>query len=132
MSGAIGEETEAQRMEREAKQKEEADDAARNQFPPPPPMTQQNFIQYMQMVEERQRITLEQQNKFFQELLQQNRASETPSLYLSHTRPSQWTRKIGLWILSESSILLDVTIKRRSVTLPICCVDLPHHGGTIL
>ncbi|KAK1619958.1 hypothetical protein QYE76_025475 [Lolium multiflorum] len=62
-------------MEREVKQKEEADEAARNQFPPPPPppMTQQNFIQYMQMVEERQRITLEQQNKFFQELLQQNR-----------------------------------------------------------
>ncbi|KAK1693180.1 hypothetical protein QYE76_009877 [Lolium multiflorum] len=61
-------------MEREAKQKEEADEAARNQFPaPPPPMTQQNFVQYMQMMEERQRITLEQQNKFFQELLQQNR-----------------------------------------------------------
>ncbi|KAK1649890.1 hypothetical protein QYE76_067695 [Lolium multiflorum] len=58
-------------MEREAKQKEEADEAARNR--PPPPMTQQNFIQYMQMVEERQRVTLEQQNKFFQELLQQNR-----------------------------------------------------------
>ncbi|KAK1647639.1 hypothetical protein QYE76_065444 [Lolium multiflorum] len=36
-------------------------------------MTQQNFVQYMQMMEERQRITLEQQNKFFQELLQQNR-----------------------------------------------------------
>ncbi|KAK1632239.1 hypothetical protein QYE76_006554 [Lolium multiflorum] len=61
-------------MEREAKQKEEADDAARNQFPPPPPpMTQQNFVQYMQLVEERQRVTLEQQSKFFQELLQQNR-----------------------------------------------------------
>ncbi|KAK1629357.1 hypothetical protein QYE76_003672 [Lolium multiflorum] len=61
-------------MEREAKQKEEADEAARNQFPPPPPpMTQQNFVQYMQLVEERQRVTLEQQSKFFQELLQQNR-----------------------------------------------------------
>ena len=54
MSGPVGEETEAQRMEREAKQKEEADEAARNQFPPPPPpMTQHNFVQYMQMVEER-------------------------------------------------------------------------------
>ncbi|KAK1620720.1 hypothetical protein QYE76_026237 [Lolium multiflorum] len=61
-------------MEREAKQKEEADEAARNQFPSPPPMTQQNFVQYMQMMEERQRVMLEQQNKFFQELLQQNRA----------------------------------------------------------
>ncbi|KAK1633050.1 hypothetical protein QYE76_007365 [Lolium multiflorum] len=73
MSGATGEESEAQRLEREAKQKEEADEAARNQFPPPPPMTQQNFLQYMQMLEERQRMTMEQQNKFFQELLQQNK-----------------------------------------------------------
>ncbi|KAK1642873.1 hypothetical protein QYE76_060678 [Lolium multiflorum] len=74
MSGLTGEESEAQRIEREAKQKEEADEAARNQFPPPPPpMTQQNFLQYMQMLEEKQRMTMEQQNKFFQELLQQNR-----------------------------------------------------------
>ncbi|KAK1606090.1 hypothetical protein QYE76_029763 [Lolium multiflorum] len=74
MSGAPSEESEEQRLEREARQKAEADEAARNQFPPPPPMTQQNFVQYMQMMEERQRVTLEQQNKFFQELLQQNRA----------------------------------------------------------
>ncbi|KAK1646343.1 hypothetical protein QYE76_064148 [Lolium multiflorum] len=68
MSGATGEESDAQRLEREAKQKQEEDEAARNQFPPPPPpMTQQNFLQYMQMMEERQRITLEQQNKFFQQ-----------------------------------------------------------------
>ncbi|KAK1599860.1 hypothetical protein QYE76_018436 [Lolium multiflorum] len=74
MSGAPGEESEAQRLEREAKQKEEADEAARNQLPPPPPpMTQQNFLQYMQMMEERQRITMEQQNKFFHDLLQQNK-----------------------------------------------------------
>ncbi|KAK1662626.1 hypothetical protein QYE76_050785 [Lolium multiflorum] len=74
MSGLPGEESEAQRLEREAKQKEEADEAARNQFPPPPPpMTQQNFLHYMQMLEERQWMTMEQQNKFFQELLQQNR-----------------------------------------------------------
>ncbi|KAK1617607.1 hypothetical protein QYE76_023124 [Lolium multiflorum] len=74
MSGATGEESDAQRLEREAKQKEVADEAARNQFPPPPPpMTQQNFVQYMEMMEERQRITMEQQNKFFQELLQQNK-----------------------------------------------------------
>jgi hypothetical protein len=76
MSGPTREESEAQRLEREASQKEEADAAAAgNQFPPPPPppMTQQHFLQYMQMMEERQRVTLEQQNKFFQELLQQNR-----------------------------------------------------------
>ncbi|KAK1649370.1 hypothetical protein QYE76_067175 [Lolium multiflorum] len=74
MSGAPSEESEEQRLEREAKQKAEADEAARNQFPPPPPpMTQQNFLQYMQMMEERQRITMEQQNKFFHDLLQQNK-----------------------------------------------------------
>ncbi|KAK1602293.1 hypothetical protein QYE76_008142 [Lolium multiflorum] len=74
MSGTLGNETEAQRMEREAKEKEEAEGAARDQFPPPPPpMTQQNFIQYMQLAEERQRVTLELQNKFLQDLMQQNR-----------------------------------------------------------
>ncbi|KAK1694345.1 hypothetical protein QYE76_011042 [Lolium multiflorum] len=74
MSGTSGEESEEQRIEREARQKAEADEASRTQFPPPPPpMTQQNFVQYMQMLEERQRVTLEQQNRFFQELLQQNR-----------------------------------------------------------
>ncbi|KAK1628800.1 hypothetical protein QYE76_003115 [Lolium multiflorum] len=74
MSGAPSEESEEQRLEREARQKAEADEAARNQFPPPPPpMTQQNFLQYMQMMEERQRITMEQQNKFFHDLLQQNK-----------------------------------------------------------
>ncbi|KAK1653056.1 hypothetical protein QYE76_070861 [Lolium multiflorum] len=73
MSGTSGEESEEQRIEREARQKAEADEAARAQFPPPPPMTQQNFVQYMQMMDERQRVTLEQQNRFFQELLQQNR-----------------------------------------------------------
>ncbi|KAK1628025.1 hypothetical protein QYE76_002340 [Lolium multiflorum] len=73
MSGAPSEESEEQRLEREASRRQ-ADEAARNQFPPPPPpMTQQNFLQYMQMLEERQRVTMEQQNKFFQELLQQNR-----------------------------------------------------------
>ncbi|KAK1682509.1 hypothetical protein QYE76_043357 [Lolium multiflorum] len=80
-------------MEREAKQKEEAEGAARDQFPPPPPpMTQQNFIQYMQLVEERQRVTLEQQNKFFQDLLQQNRVErpENPGVTLAdfqNTKP---------------------------------------------
>ena len=61
MSGTLGEESEAQRLEHEAKQKEEADEAARNPFPPPPPpMMRQNFLQYMQMLEERQRATMEQ------------------------------------------------------------------------
>ncbi|KAK1649236.1 hypothetical protein QYE76_067041 [Lolium multiflorum] len=42
--GTPSEESEEQRIEREA-DKAEADEAARTQFPPPPPMTQQNFVQ---------------------------------------------------------------------------------------
>ncbi|KAK1616552.1 hypothetical protein QYE76_022069 [Lolium multiflorum] len=53
MSGTSGEESEEQRIEREARQKAEADEAS-NFPPPPPPMTQQNFVQYMQMLEDRQ------------------------------------------------------------------------------
>ncbi|KAK1651955.1 hypothetical protein QYE76_069760 [Lolium multiflorum] len=59
-------------------------------------MTQQNFVQYMQMMDERQRVTLEQQNRFFQELLATELrgmrireslcTSRIPSQYLLHTR----------------------------------------------
>ncbi|KAK1651525.1 hypothetical protein QYE76_069330 [Lolium multiflorum] len=103
-------------MEREAKQKEEAEGAARDQFPPPPPpMTQQNFIQYMQLVEERQRVTLEQQNKFFQDLLQQNRVErpENQGVTLAdfqNTKPISFAyapepmdAEDGSWTPSESS-----------------------------
>jgi hypothetical protein len=41
-------------METEAKAKEAADAAAREPLPPPPPfLTQQDFAQYMRMVDER-------------------------------------------------------------------------------
>ncbi|KAK1694992.1 hypothetical protein QYE76_011689 [Lolium multiflorum] len=72
LSGELGGYVRSEESEESEAQK--ADEAARTQFPPPPPpMTQQNFVQYMQMMDERQRVTLEQQNRFFQELLQQNR-----------------------------------------------------------
>ncbi|KAK1677772.1 hypothetical protein QYE76_038620 [Lolium multiflorum] len=53
-------------------------------------MTQQNFIHML--VEERQRVTLEQQNKFFHDLLQQNRVErpENPGVTLAdfqNTKP---------------------------------------------
>ncbi|KAK1626698.1 hypothetical protein QYE76_001013 [Lolium multiflorum] len=136
MSGTLGDETEAQRMEREAKQKEEAEGAARDQFPPPPPMTQQNFIQYMQLVEERQRVTLEQQNKFFQELLQQNRVErpENPGVTLAdfqNTKPISFAyapepMDAEDWLMdtSESSTPLDVTTKRRESNVPESIVEL--------
>ncbi|KAK1590257.1 hypothetical protein QYE76_018765 [Lolium multiflorum] len=108
-------------MEREAKQKEEAEGAARDQFPPPPPpMTQQNFVQYMQLVEERQRVTLEQQNKFFQELLQRAGVERQESGHLArlpNTKPisfayarSQWTGRLA-YGSGESSTLLDADKK---------------------
>ncbi|KAK1620910.1 hypothetical protein QYE76_026427 [Lolium multiflorum] len=78
-------------MEREAKKRKRLRVQPRSVSPPPPPMTQ-NFIQYMQLVEERQRVTLEQQNKFFQELMQQNRVErpENPGVTLAdfqNTKP---------------------------------------------
>ena len=46
-------ETEAVRLEREAKQKEEEDAAARGEIPQPPhPMMHPNFQQYMRGLEE--------------------------------------------------------------------------------
>jgi hypothetical protein len=50
----VGEESEQQRMETEAKVKEAADAAAREPLPPPPPfLTQQDFAQYMRTADER-------------------------------------------------------------------------------
>ncbi|KAK1613430.1 hypothetical protein QYE76_037103 [Lolium multiflorum] len=57
-------------MEREAKQREEAEGAARDQFPPPPPTHGKFYPVHAE--EERQRET-GKQNKFFHDLLQQNR-----------------------------------------------------------
>jgi hypothetical protein len=69
-------------------------------------MAQQNSLQYMQMMEERRRATLEQQNNFFQELLQHNRierpenqeslclTSRTPNQYPLPMNQSQWMLKI--------------------------------------
>ncbi|KAK1616990.1 hypothetical protein QYE76_022507 [Lolium multiflorum] len=137
MSGAPSEESEEQRLEREAKQKAEADEAARNQFPPPPPpMTQQNFLQYMQMLEERQRVTMEQQNKFFQELLQQNRVErpENQGVTLSdfqNTKPISFAyapepMDTEDWLMDTERKLntLDVTTWRRESNVPESIVEL--------
>src|SRR3954464_12576333 len=52
-----------QRMEREAKEKADADAANQGTLPPPMrPLMEQNFMQYMQMMQENQ-------NKFMEELL---------------------------------------------------------------
>ncbi|KAK1551500.1 hypothetical protein QYE76_017486 [Lolium multiflorum] len=133
MSGAPGEESEAQRLEREAKQKEEADEAARNQFPPPPPpMTQQNFLQYMQMLEERQRVTMEQQNKFFQELLQQNRVerpeNQGVTLYATHLlcgpAASWWDNIVAVYPADKVFTWDEFKRKFRESNVPESIVEL--------
>ena len=61
-------ETEDERMEREAKAKEEAEAANRNQGHP---ITAQDFAQYIRMVEDGRRRDQETQNKFMEGLLTQ-------------------------------------------------------------
>jgi hypothetical protein len=70
----VGEESEQQRMETEAKAKEAADAVAREPLPPPPPfLTQQDFAQYMRIADERHRMLIECQTKMVQDLMDRNR-----------------------------------------------------------
>jgi hypothetical protein len=64
METGIGNETEAQRIEREAKEKADQEIAANQGLPLPPlrPLMEQNFMQYMQMMQQNQ-------NKFMAELV---------------------------------------------------------------
>jgi hypothetical protein len=56
----VGEESEQQRMENEAKAKEEAEAANRGPLPPLPQfLTHQDFVEYMRMSDERQRMLIE-------------------------------------------------------------------------
>jgi hypothetical protein len=74
MATIVGEESEQQRMEIEAKAKEAVDAAAREPLPPPPPfLTQQDFAQYMRMADERQRMLIEGQTKMMQDMVDRNR-----------------------------------------------------------
>jgi hypothetical protein len=68
MDPGVERETEQQRQEREAKQKAKADATAMEPPQPPRPISEQNFLQYMQFVEENRRRDQEQQNKFMQDL----------------------------------------------------------------
>ncbi|KAK1648029.1 hypothetical protein QYE76_065834 [Lolium multiflorum] len=132
MSGTSGEESEEQRIEREARQKAEADEAARAQFPPPPPpMTQQNFVQYMQMLEERQRVTLEQQNRFFQELLQQNRV-ERPENQGVTLSDFQNTKPISFAYAPEPMDAEDWLMDTERKLNTVGCNDLEKKDNAIL
>jgi hypothetical protein len=74
MAMVVGEESEQQRMEIEAKAKEAADAAAREPLSPPPPfLTQQDFSQYMRTPDERQRMLIECQIKMVQDVVDRNR-----------------------------------------------------------
>src|SRR3954464_6764013 len=79
MDTGVGMETVQQRMEREAKEKADADAANQESLPPPMrPLMEQNFMQCMQMMQETQ-------NKFMEELLGQanQRAPEGGGVSLS-------------------------------------------------
>jgi hypothetical protein len=74
MAVVVGEESEQQRMETEAKAKEAADAAVREPLPPPPPfLSQQDFAQYMRMADERQHMLIECQTKMVQDVMDRNR-----------------------------------------------------------
>jgi hypothetical protein len=79
----VGEESEQQRMENEANAKEEAHAAARGLLPPPPPpfLTQQDFAQYIRMVDERQRMLIESQAKMMQEMMDHNREGRNEGVH---------------------------------------------------
>jgi hypothetical protein len=78
----VGEESEQQRMEIEAKAKEAADAAAREPLPPPPPfLTQQDFAQYMRMEDERQRLLIECQTKMMQDVMDHNREGRNEGVH---------------------------------------------------
>lgn len=77
----------AQKVREEQENKEKADQdaanaAAGNVVPPPPPrlVSEEGFLRYINMVEERNRAQTEAQNKFFQEVLgrNQDRGREGP------------------------------------------------------
>jgi hypothetical protein len=73
MATVVGEESEQQRMDTEAKAKEAADAAAREPLPPPAPfLTRQDFAQYMMMADERQRMLIECQTKMMQDVMDHN------------------------------------------------------------
>jgi hypothetical protein len=73
MAMVVGEESEQQRMETEAKAKEAADATARELLPPPPFLTQQDFAQYMRTADERQCMLIECQIKMVQDVMDHNR-----------------------------------------------------------
>jgi hypothetical protein len=77
----VGEESEQQRMETEAKAKEAADAAAREPLPPPPFLTQQDFAQYMRMADERQRLLIECQTKMMQDVMDHNREGQNEGVH---------------------------------------------------
>ena len=65
---SVGEESELQRQEREAREKHAAETGG---IPEPPrPISEQSFMQYMQLVEEGRRRDQEVQNKFLHDLLE--------------------------------------------------------------
>jgi hypothetical protein len=81
MATVVGDESEPQRMENEAKAKEAADAAAREPLPPPPFLTQRDFAQYMWMADERQCMLIESQAKMMQDMMDRNREGQNEGVH---------------------------------------------------
>ena len=96
---SVGEESELQRQEREAREKHAAETGG---IPEPPrPISEQSFMQYMQLVEEGRRRDQEVQNKFLHDLLEtqngRSRNGEPRGVTLSdfqNTRPEPFARAV--------------------------------------
>src|SRR3954462_7801766 len=103
MDTGVETDAEQQRMEREAKEKADADAANQGALPPPPmrPLMEQNFMQYMQMMQE-------SQNKFVEELMGRSGNNRAPKgggvslsdfqnarLLLFASAQNQWMQRIG-------------------------------------
>jgi hypothetical protein len=82
MAMVVGEESEQQRMETEAKAKEATDAAAREPLPPPPPfLTQHDFAQYMRTADERHRMLIVCQIKMVQDVMDRSREVQNDGVH---------------------------------------------------
>jgi hypothetical protein len=124
MAMVVGEESEQQRMETEAKAKEAADTAAREPLPPPPPfLTQQDFAQYMRMADERQRVLIECQTKMMQDVMDRNREGRNDGVHGVSLADYLNTRPLPFASASEPMDAEDWLLDTKSKLNTVNCND---------
>jgi hypothetical protein len=107
-------------MENKAKAKEEAEAANRGPLPPLPQfLTQQYFVEYMRMSDERQRMLIENQGKLMQDMMDRNREGQNEGVYgvsladFLNTRPTPFASAPEL--MDAEDWLLDMERKLKMV-----------------